>query len=732
LLRRGSDGLEALSFLVALGMFWSADECRVLWRDEGSGRGVQNGRDLLQNCYSTVKIARQKRLDTTHREFSAMLDLRLARIFRMPSKTRKARKSTRSAPARIITLAPKQRPASDTRALPAPQPWSRPKWWVCCLLVLATVAVYSAALKHPFVNFDDEDYIVQNPDIQQGLTGASVRWAFTTLSHSNWHPLTWLSHMVDYQLFGLNAGGHHFVSVLLHSLNAVLLYLFLSWVTGRSWRSLVVAALFALHPINVESVAWAAERKNVLSMFFFLATLIAYAWYARRPHVLRYLAVAAAFALALTAKPQVVTLPFVLVLLDYWPLQRIAGWQSPSAAFPAPQSTPLRLILEKIPLFAMSAASSLITMAAQQGAILPSDTVPLGARTVNAAYSYCAYLWKAIWPLHLAAFYPHWARFLAWWQIFLLVAILVSVTVLAWRKRSTGYWPVGWLWYLGTLVPMIGLIQAGQQGMADRYAYLPLIGIFTLVVWALADLAEARKIDARFVTALSAAILLAFSIFTARQVATWKSSYDLWAHALQVTENNYVADDFIGSSILLDTFKATGQRYSDRAAVYFRDAVRVNPEDTMGRLNLGADFHERGQLREAIQQYQIALGTAKSYDMLQKAELDMASAYEQLGDFENAHDYYTRALRITPKNSTILMNLGKLRMAQREKELENEAAQHPSAQTYWALGQLQRDLGHVGDAKRSLQRALQRDPKLTQAREALNALPADNAAASTK
>jgi tetratricopeptide (TPR) repeat protein len=502
--------------------------------------------------------------------------------------------------------------------------------------------------------------------------------------------------------------------------NVVLLYLFLAGVTGARWRSLLVAALFAIHPINVESVAWVSERKNVLSMFFFLLTLIAYAWYARRPNIVRFAAALAGFALGLAAKPQIVTLPFVLLLLDYWPLQRFAKWQSPSSNFHAPQYNAGMLLAEKIPFFLFAFASSIITMLAQQGAIYSTAALPFWPRFTNAVFAYFEYLWKTIWPLHLAAFYPHWGRLISWWQVALAAAFLIAVSVHVWRRRAHGYWITGWLWFLGTLVPMIGLVQAGQQGMADRYGYLPLIGIFILSVWAIADLGENLHLKPKGAIAISAAVLIALLVLTVRQVATWASSYDLWAHALKVTDSNYVAEDFIGAAILLDQYKATGQRYSDEAAAHFRNAVRFDPDDTLGRLNLGADYHERGQLQEAIAQYQIAYRTAQSYDLLKKACTDLAAVYELLGDFESARQYYRQALQITPGDPILLTNLGRLRMSQRVSELAKSAEEHPSADTYWQLGRLQRDLGQLSNAKSSFEHALKLAPTFAEARQALN------------
>jgi protein O-mannosyl-transferase len=592
-------------------------------------------------------------------------------------------------------------------------------WAVVFLLVAATFVTYYGVLHHPFVSYDDTDYVTSNDQVQRGISLKGIQWAVTSMSHANWHPVTWWSHMLDCEIFGLNPAGHHLTNLLLHVLNAVLLYLFFFWITRSEGRSLMVAALFALHPFNVESVAWVAERKNVLSMFFFLISLFTYAWYSLKPSLERYLAIVVSFGLALAAKPQVVTLPFLLLLLDYWPLQRIANWQSPSTTFPARQRGPGYLAAEKVPLLLMSLADIILTVKAQRTALYGMERLPFFPRITNAIFAYFEYLFKAVWPLRLAVFYPHWARLISWWQVLFSLAFLIGVSVWVWRNRKVGYLAVGWLWFIGTLVPMIGIVQVGMQGMADRYAYLPLIGIFLLAVWGLADLAQQRGIGARTVALACGAVLLIFSVLTIRQVATWKSSANLWTHALKVTDDNYLAEDYIGTAILEDVYHRTGQRYSDEAVAHFKTSLRMNPEDTMALLNVGADFQERGDAQDAIPLYEAALRTTQSPDMIEKAYLNLADSQAEVGNLETARGYYHRILAMDPGNSFAFNGLGRVRMRQRAEELAKQAEGHPTAQIYMQIGKLQRDAGQSASAKQAFEHALKLDPKLADAQAAL-------------
>ncbi len=453
---------------------------------------------------------------------------------------------------------------------------------LCIVLAIATFAVYSPVRAHPFVAFDDQEYVVENPHVQHGLDWTVVKWAFTANRSANWHPLTWLSHALDYKLFGLDAGGHHGDSLLLHVLNVVLLFLLLERGAGVVGPSLLVAGLFALHPLNVESVAWVAERKNVLSTLFFLLAIGAYGWYARKPDWRRYGLVALLFALGLMAKPMVITLPFVLLLLDYWPLGRISG--SPESRLQIPRTTISKLLLEKVPLLFLSAASAVITMKAQ---VLTEGTLldyPVWVRVENALVAYGLYLWKMVWPVGLAAMYPHPGRSLHAWQIILAVLMLAGISAFVVAYRSKGYLVTGWLWFLGTLIPVIGLVQVGYAAMADRYAYVPLIGIFVMLAFGARDLAEARHIGRVYRIAGAICVLAGLSLLTYRQIGYWSSEYDLWAHALGVTSGNVFAHNAIGSALLapemsmsasdLEKFD-TREKRMDEARRHYEQALEI-------------------------------------------------------------------------------------------------------------------------------------------------------------
>ncbi len=615
--------------------------------------------------------------------------------------------------------APKARPI---QASPRPRASLGLTCGLCVLLALAIFAAYYRALTNPFVNYDDQAYVLENTQVQQGLTAATVRWAFVSSYASNWHPLTWLSHALDCQLFGLNPAGHHFSSVLLHILNALLLFLILARVTGAPVRSFFVAALFALHPINVESVAWVAERKNVLSMFFLLLSLGSYGWYARRPSIARYVGPFLLFACALAAKPMVVTLPFLLLLVDFWPLQRVLGAAPASSAFPVPQFSFGRLALEKFPLLFLSACSCLLTLAAQRTVITSNLHLPLHVRTANALYAYSMYLIKTLWPTRLASFYPYEGLRLATWQVLFFLLFLVGVTVWVGRERAHLYLPVGWFWFLGSLVPVIGLVQVGDQAMADRYAYLPLVGIFCILVWGAFDLAQNQKSDLRSVTAAAGLALAVLSFMTWRQIGVWRSSYALWSNALAVTTDNYMAENYVGTAELVQAFEATGQRYSPEALVHFQNAVRINPADPISHLNLGADLHEHGHLPEAIEQYKAVLQLTRDPHLIEKSLLDLGAAEQQLGNFSEGREYDLQVLKMDPSSEVALDNLGKLGMEEQIQQLARKASSAPSANAYFQLGALQQGVQHIPDAIISYREALKLDPKFQEARSALDAL----------
>ena len=515
------------------------------------------------------------------------------------------------------------------------------------MLIAITVAVYYPVTQHPFITLDDSGYVVNNVHIRQ-LNWESVKWSFTTFRAANWHPLTWLSHALDFHFFALDAGRHHATNLALHALNAVLLFWVLWRATGCRGRSFVVAALFALHPINVESVAWVAERKNLLSMFFFLLALGAYQWYARRPGVGRYLAVALLFALGLMSKPQVITLPFVLLLWDYWPLQRMfppADAQSKVAATVPPRSFSW-LVAEKLPLLALSAASAIITVRAQRaggtmGGLMSSYS--LAARLGNAAVAYVRYVGDAIWPARLAFFYPHARAALPAWQIAASLLLLLAITGLAIAARNRRYLAVGWLWFLGTLIPMIGLMQVGSQAMADRYAYLPFMGLFVAACWGVADWAEQWRGSAIWLPAGTVILLSLLAVMTRRQVSYWSDDLTLWTHSAQVIENNWMAENQIGETLLR-------QGKSEEAIAHFRTAATTEPQFPFPHLHIGIYEEEHRQPHEAIQQLQKVIDltqteAAQTPVLRTTAFLYLSYAYNQLGDYANQEKYLSLAAR---------------------------------------------------------------------------------------
>jgi len=591
---------------------------------------------------------------------------------------------------------------------------------LCLLLVVATLALYNPVNRHPFVNYDDDRYVTENLHVHDGLTWDTIAWAFTATEQGNWHPLTWLSHALDWQLFHRNATGHHFTSLLIHAANAVLLFLFLAYATGRVGPSWLVAALFALHPINVESVAWVAERKNVLCTFFFFAALIAYSWYARKPDWRRYLAFAGLFALGLMSKPMVITLPVVLLLLDYWPLGRIRGL--PSGTPPIAQAPLSKLLVEKLPLLVLSAASAWITMQAQRagGAMRSAAQFSLGVRLENALVAYATYLWKMIWPSHLAPLYPHPGASLPVWQLVISALVLLAVTVAVFRFRPRRYLLTGWLWFLGTLVPVIGLVQVGDQAMADRYAYIPLVGIFVMLAWGAADLADSRQIGlaARWIPA--ACILLALALATNRQLSYWSSNYDLWTHALAVTDRNFIAQDNLGGALLL-------LDKPDEAYSHFQAAAQINPSDPMSHSNLGAYLQEHGRLPEAMEQYDRTISLTSDAGLLAATYANLGTAYRKLGEDGKARENYDQALRQNPNQSSAYLGLGQLLEKQNQlddaiRNYSKAVELNPTDTGFLLLGHALERVGRRAEALAAYQAALKLSPENPEAQHAVDAL----------
>jgi len=590
---------------------------------------------------------------------------------------------------------------------------------ICLLLAVVTLALYNPVNRHPFVNYDDDRYVTDNPHVRQGLTADTFVWALTSTEVANWHPLTWMSHALDYSLFHLNPAGHHFASVLLHAVNVILLFLFLMWATGRTGPSLFVAALFAVHPMNVESVAWIAERKNVLCTLFFLLTLWAYGRYARRPNWKRYTAVAALFVAALAAKAMVITLPFVLLLLDYWPLNRVATPDSDSGAMPT-FSWP-RLALEKLPLLFVSAVVGVITMQAQQaaGAVRSTTQFSFGVRLADAIYAYAMYLWKMVWPARLAPLYPHPGDSLAAWQVAVAALILIAITAFVLRFRHIRYLLVGWFWFLGALVPVIGLVQIGDAAMADRYAYIPLIGIFGMIAFGLSDWAEQKKLGL-WAAVPALVVIVALALTTHRQIGYWQSSYDLWSHTLAVTENNFIAEDNLGGALILE-----GKE--EEAHPHFEAAARINPRDPMSHSNLGTYFQTHNQMREAVAEYQTAIELTSDPSLLAQTYVNLGAAQRALGEDEPARQDFEQSLRLNSNQFNAWLGLGLLaekqgNLQEAVSDLSRSVELRPTAQGYFELGRALALAGRIPEALDAYQQALNLSPDFTEAQQAADAL----------
>ncbi len=507
---------------------------------------------------------------------------------------------------------------------------------ICIALAALSWLVFGQTLWHDFVNYDDPRYVYENTNITEGLSISGIVWAFTHIHSMNWHPLTTISHMLDCQLYGLKAGWHHCTNVLLHSIAVMLLFVGLLQMTGAFWRSAFVAAVFAIHPLRVESVAWIAERKDVLSGVFFMLTLLAYLYYVRLPRTGRYLMVVFVFACGLMSKPMLVTLPFVLLLLDYWPLDRIRGQVS-------------KRVLEKIPLIALSAVSSIATLVAQKGAVGYTEELPVLERFNNAVLSYVLYIWQMLSPVNLAVFYPHPENRLPLWQIsssFLLLICVTAVAIALRKKRP--YLITGWLWYLGTLVPVIGLVQVGWQGRADRYTYLPQIGLYIAVTWALTDLTTSWRHRR---TILSAAALLTIGLLSWGawvQTSYWRDSETLFKHALAVTTNNDVAENNLGI-----VFLQKGQL--DEAISLLKSAVDLRPDNSPAHENLAKALLQKGQVADALVHYRKLLELQP--DNMEVHNI-VGTVLVQQGQIREGVEEWQKVLEIQPDNGNALNNLG--------------------------------------------------------------------------
>jgi protein O-mannosyl-transferase len=590
-------------------------------------------------------------------------------------------------------------------------------------LIIVTCVVYWQVGNHQFVNYDDGKYILENPHVRTGLTRENVVWAFTSTYASNWHPLTWLSHMLDVQLFGLNPGPQHLVNVLFHAFNTALLFLFLLRMTGAFWQSVFVATLFALHPLHVESVAWVAERKDVLSGFFFMVTLLLYSGYVERPGRGRYLATLGAFTLGLMAKPMLVTLPFVLLLLDYWPLGRLTLGQSvtPARRGTAPSAlkpSAVRLLWEKTPFFALSAASSIVTVYAQHkgGAMSSIRAVPISFRIFNALWAYVLYLVKMVWPVNLAVLYPLPPTLTVAQGLFAAAFLgVISFLVVRSAKRHP-YLLVGWLWYLGVLVPVIGLVQVGSQSMADRYTYLPLIGIFIMLAWGMRTAAGNDRVRRIILSAVATILIITCTALTWLQLGYWKNSITLFSHATETVPDNFIAHEALGLVL------AKSGRF-DEAVSHYSESLRIWPEYDRALIGMGNVLVRQGRIEEAAsfanRALQLKPGSSEAHFLLGFISM-------QEGRNDEALHHYFAGLRSDPENEGIHHIVGVILGAEGKLDASieqfNDALRiKPDyADAHYGLGVALLRRGDVDESIKHFTEALRLKPDFAQARLSLD------------
>ncbi len=509
------------------------------------------------------------------------------------------------------------------------------------MLVAATLAAYHRIHNYDFVNIDDNWYVYGNPHVLGPLNFSTVVWAFTHAYGYNYDPLTFFSHSLDVRMFGLDAGWHHTVNLAFHVLNALLVFWVFKRATGFTGRSFMVAALFALHPINVENLGWISERKTLLSTVFFLLALGAYRWYACEPKRRRMLVVAALYVLGLLAKPQVITLPFVLLLWDYWPLRRVhIGGQDSGSSEAIPSRGLLAVVREKIPLFVIAAGDALVTLVAQHVAAVQNQSpYTLPVRIENAVVAYAQYLGKAVWPTNLAFEYLYRGNSIRWWEFLGSSALLLLITAAVLAARQQRYLLVGWLWFLGTLVPMIGLVvQSDLEALADRYAYTSFIGLFVMVCWGAAELAERLSVPKFVLPATSVAVLAVLALITHQQTAYWRNSFTMWNRTLDVTHRNWVADTNLGGLLWQ-------QGRLDEALTHYYRAAQERPRDSDINLPIALIEYKRGNPRQAVVYYQKILDVSKDPKINAQVLANMGRAYGALGDYEQAEECYRAAQR---------------------------------------------------------------------------------------
>jgi len=598
----------------------------------------------------------------------------------------------------------------------------RLKALISLVLIVAITIVYWQVINFDFVGYDDEMYITANRHVQTGLTVNEFQWAFTTYYGGNWHPLTWLSHMLDCEIYGLSPMGHHLTNLLLHLANTLLLFFILQKMTGTLWRSAFVAALFALHPLHVESVAWVAERKDVLSAFWGMLSLLAYQHYVKQPRIFNYMLIIFFLSLGLMAKPMLVTLPFVFLLLDFWPLKR-CQWRTERLREGEEESAPIggdifRLIWEKVPFFILVIISSILTFMAESstGAVKSLETFSFKVRVANAFVSYVSYVVKAVWPRNLSAFYPHPGNTLPAWQPIGAAFLIIGVSFLAIRKlRQYPYIAVGLFWYLGTLIPVIGFVQIGKQAMADRYTYIPLIGFFIMVAWGASDIFKKRRYRKNLLFLASGITLSALMICTWFQIRHWQNSKVLFENALRVTQNNSVAHYGLGIAL-------SEQGKLDEAILHYSKALQIDPRYDRVYNHFAIAMARKGNIKEAIVLLRQGLKIDPNHA---RAHYNLANLLFSQGKLDEAVSHYIKALRINPEYADAHYNLGSLLT---KKKQFNEALIHLAetikinpeyASAYNDIGLILIQKGEVQQAGMFFSKAIQIDPEFDEARRNL-------------
>jgi protein O-mannosyl-transferase len=586
------------------------------------------------------------------------------------------------------------------------------------LLILWTMVLYQPILHNGFVNFDDPYYITENTNVRQGFSWNNLRWAFTTMYNSNWHPLTWLVHIANFDIFGMNPMGHHLASMLWHSLNVLLLFILLRRMTGQMARSAIAAAMFAVCPLNVEAVAWVAELKTLVSTTFLLLALLAYKWYVERRTAGSYLTTLALFTVGLLAKAIIMTLPFLMLLADYWPLKRMRTGSEDANARGFSE-----LVKEKIPFFLISAASAGVTLhAATNGGTLASVRLrPIGLRIENAIWSYCEYLFKLVWPARLAVLYPFPQRHLPLWQVGVAAAVLLAVSLGVWHYRQTKrYLLVGWCWFLGSLVPVSGLTQAGPQAMADRYAYISFVGLFLMVVWFASEWTKDNRARQAFAVAAAVVGLVGYSFVSRIQMGYWRDSYTLFSHTLRVTKENPVAENDLGAAL-------SKMGRDDEAMVHFENATRLLPTYSTAHYNAGSLLQKQNRLDEALKEYDLALSGAPLPEEAAEIYNNRAVAMLQLGRPDDALANYNAALKSFPLQVESLVGRASIeyqrgQLAAADHDLTKAFLLTRSPRICFVLGRVLEDEGDLKQAEKAFELTLQLSPGAVEAKTHLDAV----------